>query len=307
MDELLDHRIAAEARRRGGHVTRRQLLALGLTSRQIDSRIARGWLIPVYRGVYAVGHRPVLPIDRAHGALLAAGPTAALSHRSAASLWGLVKDWRFPFEVTTTDDRRVTGITIHRSQTLRPRDTTIQQGVRTTSVARTIFDLAPTLTDRELERIVDQALHTPHLNVEHLRELTSRLPRTSPARRIRKLLTPGYRPTRSELERVYRHWCITQNVPLGMINYHRNGIEIDVYYPEYKLIVELDSLEFHTDPKIFHGDRKKDRNTSAKGSPPSGSPGKRCASTPPAKPNSSATSSPSAASPPDPIERAPAA
>ena len=50
--------------------------------------------------MYAVGHRPVLPVDRAHGALLAAGPEAALSHRSAASLRGLVKDWHFPFEVT---------------------------------------------------------------------------------------------------------------------------------------------------------------------------------------------------------------
>src|SRR4051794_25262564 len=86
MDERIDRQIAAVARRRGGHVTRRQLLALGLTSRQIDSRIERGWLIPAYRGVYAVGHRPVLPVDRAHGALLAAGPKTVLSHRSAASL-----------------------------------------------------------------------------------------------------------------------------------------------------------------------------------------------------------------------------
>ncbi len=94
--------------------------------------------------MYAVGHRPVLPVDRAHGALLAAGPRAALSHRSAASLHGLVKDWQFPFEVTTVEDRRVKGITIHRSTTLKPRDLTVQLGLRTTTVARTIFDLAPT-------------------------------------------------------------------------------------------------------------------------------------------------------------------
>ncbi len=163
MDERLDARSAAAARRYGGHLTRRQLLALGLTSRQIESRIERGWLIPVSWGVYAVGHKPVLPVDRAHGALLAVGPHphAFLSHRSAGSLLQLFKDWRFPFEVTTTDDRRVKGITIHRSTTLRRRDTTVQLGVRTTTVARTIFDLAPRLTERALERIIDQALHTP--------------------------------------------------------------------------------------------------------------------------------------------------
>ena len=135
--------------------------------------------------MYAVGHRPVLPVDRAHGALLAAGPRAALSHRSAASLCGLVKDWQFPFEVTTVEDRRVTGITIHRSSTLRPRDLTVQLGVRTTTMARTIFDLAPSLSDRQLERMIDTALHTPYLSVEQLHELISRLPHTAAARRLR--------------------------------------------------------------------------------------------------------------------------
>jgi hypothetical protein len=265
MDDRIDRQIAAAARRRGGHVTRRQLLALGLTSRQIDSRIERGWLIPVYRGVYAVGHRPVLPVDRAHGALLAAGPKAVLSHRSAASLWKLVNDWRFPFEVTTTDDRRVNGITIHRSKTLHRRDITTQLGIRTTTIARTIFDLAPSLTDRELERMIDSALHGPYMKLEQLHELISRLPGTAAARRLRALLTPGYRPTRSELERLYRRWCHDYGVPLGIINYRRNGRELDAYYPEHKLIVELDSLEYHADPKTFNGDRRKDREQLAEG------------------------------------------
>ena len=104
-----------------------------------------GGCIAEYRRVYAVGHRPVLPVDRAHGALLAAGPRGgaqpSLRRRRCTRL---VKDWQFPFEVTTVEDRRVTGITIHRSTTLKPRDVTVQLGLRTTTVARTIFDLAPT-------------------------------------------------------------------------------------------------------------------------------------------------------------------
>ncbi|MGZ4331134.1 MAG: hypothetical protein ACXVXL_24400, partial [Solirubrobacteraceae bacterium] len=134
MDEPLDKRISAASRPHGGHITRRRLLGIGLSSRQISYRVQCGRLHPEYRGVYAVGHRPVLPVDRAHGALLAAGPEAALSHRSAASLHRLIKDWQFPFEVSTPRNRRVTGITIHRSTTLKPRDVTVQLGLRTTTV-----------------------------------------------------------------------------------------------------------------------------------------------------------------------------
>ena len=116
MDEPIDKRIAAAARPYGGYVKRSRLLGLGLSARQITYRVKCGRLHPEYHGVYAVGHQPVLSVDRAHGALLAAGPEPTLSHRSAASLWGLVNDWLFPFEVSTPRNRRVKGITIHRQQ-----------------------------------------------------------------------------------------------------------------------------------------------------------------------------------------------
>jgi hypothetical protein len=265
VDDPVDKRAAAASEAYGGYQTRAQLLALGISSRQIASRVKRGWLFPEYWRVYAVGHRPVLPVDRAHGALLAAGPKSALSHRSAASLSALVKDWQFPFEVTTVEDRRVTGITIHRSTTLKPRDVTVQLGLRTTTVARTIFDLAPSLSDRELERMIDTALHTPYMSVEQLHELISRLPHTAAARRLRNLLEPGYRPTRSELERARRRWCRAYDIPVGLINHPHHGVVLDAYYPEHKLIVELDSLEYHTDRTTFQRDREKDRQHLAGG------------------------------------------
>ena len=261
----VDKRAAAASEAYGGYQTRAQLLALGMSSRQIASRVKRGWLFPEYWRVYAVGHRPVLPVDRAHGALLAAGARSALSCGSAGALHELLTVWEFPFEVTTVDDRRVKGITIHRSSTLLGRDVTVQLGLRTTTVARTIFDLAPRLGDQELERMIDTALHTPYLTLEQLHELISRLPHTAAARRLRTLLKPGYRPTRSELERARRRWCVKYGIPVGLINYPRNGVEVDAYYPEHRLIVELDSLKYHTDRKTFQRDRTKDRRHLAGG------------------------------------------
>jgi len=136
-------------------VTRKQLLALGLGRRAIGHRVAAGRLIREYTGVYAVGHVPVSFIDWAAAAVLACGPGAVLSRASAASLWGIRKEWRRPFEVTVPTARRRRGITVHRSRTLTRNDIRTQLGIRVTSPARTLLDYAPTLNDKQLTRAVN--------------------------------------------------------------------------------------------------------------------------------------------------------
>src|SRR5438270_9065562 len=109
MEELIDRKIAAVARRQRGYVTRRQLLELGLSERVIDYRLGIGRLIRVYAGIYAVGHLPTLPQDRAMGALLACGEGAVLSHGTAASVWEIFRRWEMPFEVTAASAHRRKG------------------------------------------------------------------------------------------------------------------------------------------------------------------------------------------------------
>ncbi len=103
--------ISQLAARQYGNVTRRQLLAAGLGTKAIDYRVGTGELHPVRPGVYAVGRPAKAPLERAAAALLACGPTAALSHASAVSVWGLAKQWTFPLHVTITEgDRRPKGV-----------------------------------------------------------------------------------------------------------------------------------------------------------------------------------------------------
>lgn len=80
---------ASLAARQLGVVTRTQLLGAGLSRRQIETALSKGRLHLLHRGVYAVGHPALPPRGRELAALLACGPNAVLSHRSAATLWDL--------------------------------------------------------------------------------------------------------------------------------------------------------------------------------------------------------------------------
>ena len=82
--------IRALAARQHGVVARRQLAAAGLTPSMLNERIVRGRLIAIHRGVYAVGHASLRREGFWMAAVLAAGPGAALSHRDAATLHGIL-------------------------------------------------------------------------------------------------------------------------------------------------------------------------------------------------------------------------
>ena len=97
-------------------MTTKQLLALGLDANAIEYRVRVGRLIRVHHGVYAVGHLPTTPSDRAHGALLAGGPHArGLAGRTALALWRNDRDWPDALELISARDIGSTGIRVTRS------------------------------------------------------------------------------------------------------------------------------------------------------------------------------------------------
>jgi hypothetical protein len=261
--QALDRAIGGLAGRQYGNVTRQQLLSLGMGVEAIKSQQRAGRLYRVHSGVYAVGHPPVTPLERAAAAVLACGPHAVLSHYSALALWQLDKRWRWPADVTVTRGHpRSNGITVHRSPIDR-RDVTVQHGIRVTAPARTLLDCALTLTQRALRRAVNDARHGRILLDDTLAHTLKRYPHHPGVKRLREA-TDGPR-TRSGWEDDFLKFCARYDLPTPKVNTMVCGFEVDALFEDAKLIVELDSWEFHNDRGAFETDRERDAVTTAAG------------------------------------------
>jgi hypothetical protein len=250
--ERSDACVARLAARQWGVASLEQLRACGLSKSEIASRVRRKVLHPMHRGVMAVGHANPPREGRFLAALKACGPTAVLSHFSAAALWGFVVwDDRCP-EVTVSASRtpRHAGLTVHRSTNLdREQDVRLWQGIPVTSPARTVIDLASQLNHRELRDAVRRAQALKLVQLSELVALRGRLGPRHGARVLAKIIATGPAPTRSVLEDVvlalilrggFEHPDV--NVPLFL---GRRKVIPDFRWPARRTVVEADGAAWH--------------------------------------------------------------
>jgi predicted transcriptional regulator of viral defense system len=154
----IDRQVAVLAGRQHSVIDCTQLRALGVRRGGVAYRVRRGRLHPMHRGVYAVGHSVVGREGRWMAAVLAVGPGAVLSHRSAAALLGLRDSSRSAIDVTTPHKAHSRdGIEVHRTSHLPREDVTRIRGIPCTTVPRTLIDLAEFLTHHEIERVLERA------------------------------------------------------------------------------------------------------------------------------------------------------
>ena len=266
MRDTIDNVIAAIAGPQHGVITRWQLLDVGLTDGAMAYRVAIGRLHRLYNGVYAVGHRPVSPYAHALAAVLACGPGAALSHGSAATLWGITKHWQSPLEVTARSARRRPRLHIHRSTTLTRRDVTRHYGIPVTTPARTLLDNTDRLADTVLARAVNDLRLARYLSLADLADLLARHPHTRAANRLcEHLAHPQRPPTRSEFEDAFLPFAKRYGLPAPQVNTRVAGHEADILFPAHKLVVELDSWQYHSGREQFERDRDRDPDLLAAG------------------------------------------
>lgn len=262
-----DELITALAEGRHGVVARRHLLALGVSEEAIEVRLRSGRLHRLHAGVYAVGHRILSQEARWVAAVLACGPGAVLSHRSAAALWGIRPPTSGAIEVTTASKSRSHGA-IHRHYSVLPEDEmTEHDGIAVTTVPRTIFDLAATEPQHVAEAALRQAeylrlhdrLSLPHLLARHPRRRGSRAIGQALARRRE---TAGH--SRSWLEEIFLPFLDRHRLPRpprlnAWIEAGGRRFQVDCFWPATNAIVELDGFAAHGTRSAFREDRARDR------------------------------------------------
>jgi hypothetical protein len=229
--DVLVARVAAE---QDGVVSLAQLRACGVSSNGVTTRVRNGHLHRVYRGVYAVGHVAVPARGRQRAAVLACGESAVLSHFAAADFWSLVDSEDRPPQVSVVGSagRCIPGVRVHRRRSLSACDVWTRDGMRVTSPARTLLDIAADLTARGRRRTVRRAQAEGRVNVRQLIDVLS--------------------PTRSELEDVVLDLIdrATSQRPEVNAVLRLDGerpIRPDFLWRRLRLVIEADGAAWHDD------------------------------------------------------------
>lgn len=250
-----------------GVVHRDQLGAVGLDRSAIRRRVARGSLHPLLPGVFAVG--PPLParLSAETAALLYAGDGAALSHATAAWLWGLVRVEPEDVALTAAGRkvRQRPGVRVHQVAALDIRDVRLRHGLPVTAPARTLIDLAA--GPHDVDAALNEARVQGLLDDAALHAALERAPGRTGTARLRALLGAEIGPalTRSELERRLRNLIRSAGLPWPRFNVMVHGHLVDAVWPELRVVLETDGYRVHGHRSAFERDRKRDLTLAAAG------------------------------------------
>jgi very-short-patch-repair endonuclease len=262
-----ESQIARLAEGRHGIVSRRQLLELGFSRREIEARINARRLNPLHPGVYAVGHRVIPRQGRWMAAVLASGSEAVLSHWSAAALWMLRPNSRERIDVTVSHRSRSSPLICRHVSEVPADERTIEDSIPVTSVPRTIFDLAATEDAETIQNLLRESEFLQLSDRLSLPDLLERYPRRRGVRKVRLALErlkeePDGRK-RSALEERFGPFLRRHRLPLPRFNDQiligGKRYEVDCHWPEQRQIVELDGWQGHRTRTAFREDRARDR------------------------------------------------
>jgi very-short-patch-repair endonuclease len=253
------HLIARIAKKQHGVVSIGQLRRCGISDDAVKARVAMGQLHRVHQGVYALGHLALPPEGRGMAAVLAlgGGPRsggtvlehwgAAVSHRSALSLWNMLPDSEGPSDVIVYGyggKARRAGIRVHRSLTLIPSDVTLHRGIPVTTPRRTIADLREAISTRRPGAVTGHELRKAIRQANVLG-----LPVDVRDARVR---------TRSDLEADFLRLCRRNRLPLPEVNVRIGPYLVDFLWRERRFVVETDSYLYHRGEMAFQEDHARD-------------------------------------------------
>jgi very-short-patch-repair endonuclease len=252
-----------------GVISRPQLRGLGLSDTSIDKAITRGYLHPIFRSVFGVGHRPLSVHARYLAATIACGEGSVVSHGTAAWLLDL-REWQ-PLDVDVIAPvecgRKIEGVRRRFVPPPSADEIEVRDGVPTTDPSRTIVDTAGILDHRGVANLIEEAATRGVLNVPRIDAILD-----GPRRRnTRKLLSqlepwrrykPGIIRLRSRMEAKLLPLLTEWGLPIPEINsglrIGEDRFEIDFLWRREKVAVETDG-RVHDNPRAGARDSKRNR------------------------------------------------
>lgn len=259
--DIVRARVLRVADLQWGRVSWRQLCELGVPRAKLTRWILDGYLRRVLPHVYAVGHVAQSVEADLTAAILYAGPGAMLSHATALWWHGLIEHQPTWIEVSTPRKyKSQPGIKVYGRRTLDPIH---HRRLPTTTVSRALLDFAVTAPVDSVVRALAEADYRRVLNQTELRAL--RGPGSAALTRALRQHTPELARTKSELERAFRRLCHQGGIPPYEVDHRMCGIEVDAFWPDLGVVVELDGVQGHATPAQMRRDRRRDLKLRAAG------------------------------------------
>jgi very-short-patch-repair endonuclease len=200
-------------------------------------------------------------------AVLACGPAAFVSHRSAAVLWQLLEWIDRPIDISVAgrNVRSRDGILIHRSGQLRRQDQRRRHGLPVTSPSLTVLDLAASEPDAA-EEAWNEALLRRLSSANEMAALLADCGPRPGARLMRRILAvSGGDFSRQAGEKALRALIRDAGLPKPRRNLVMHGHELDFFWPELRLNVEMDGYRWHSSRARLNRDRRRDAELTARG------------------------------------------
>jgi Protein of unknown function (DUF559)/Transcriptional regulator, AbiEi antitoxin len=254
-----------------GVVSFAQLETSGLSRRQIERSLESGLLERLHVGVFRVRGAPATHAQRLLAACLAIGPEAAASHRAAATMHGLLNYAKPPVEVTTNRLRspEIESVVAHRLADLHDRWVVSMDGVRVTTVARTLVDLGAVASPATVEAALDRAAGRRLVTYRDARDAMRAVARQGRRgvgtirrlldARVGEVLPVGVLAAR--MATLLRDAGLPELVAEHLVTDMHGGFiaVVDFAFVDQRVAIEVDGYEFHSSPKAVAHDNARDR------------------------------------------------
>lgn len=257
-------------------VTAASLKARGKSPERIRTLVRRGALVRIGRGIYVypatASAFSATPdgdhVLRAAAAVIQAGRGSVVSHRSAAVLHGIDLIGR-PGAVTITarpaaGRKGTAGVHLY-TTSLPATDVTRKLGMPVTTAARTVIDLARTLTFAEGVVAADSAIRRRLTSKSDLRAVLAACPGRRGVVQAARVVEFADGNAESALESIARVTFDDCRLPAPELQIWITGAtgevigRVDFYWEKYKTIAEVDGALKYADPARAKAQLRRDK------------------------------------------------